>query len=140
MTIKSGVSFYYPPQSPWCGGGRGAFIPAQTSWSYVGHVITIVLDKPPVIWGTVGWSAAAFVLTHRSSPVVRGQGGTVCRSTAASTLTRRPLPAVRGYYSPVDRNVCPDTLLVARRRGSGGTDRGLVWHVGSATPSAIKGR
>ncbi|RZR98942.1 hypothetical protein BHM03_00028396 [Ensete ventricosum] len=58
--------------------------------------------------------------------------GTVRRSVTALALTRRMLSAVRGYCSPIGCRAYPATPLVT-------SCRGLVWHVGSATPPIDRG-
>ncbi|RRT76999.1 hypothetical protein B296_00021080, partial [Ensete ventricosum] len=65
--------------------------------------------------GVRGYCSSVGYCVHPDAPPVasyQGSGGTVRRSAAASALTRRLSPAVGGQ---------------------GGTDRGLVWYIGSAT-------
>ncbi|RZR78179.1 hypothetical protein BHM03_00003449 [Ensete ventricosum] len=52
-----------------------------------------------------------------------------------ATSSLQYLTRVRGYCSSIGYYVCPDTLLVASCRGSGG----LVWHVGSTAPPVSRG-
>ncbi|RRT39880.1 hypothetical protein B296_00056712, partial [Ensete ventricosum] len=72
------------------------------------------------------------IIVSKGSLIDRVVGVGVKRSSfdvSVSSLFIR----VRGYCSSVGCCVCPDTPLVANCQGSGGTGRGLVWHVGSTT-------
>ncbi|RWW01528.1 hypothetical protein GW17_00035423 [Ensete ventricosum] len=88
-------------RTPLCGGGKGIFIPAQTSWSYVGHVVAIALDRSPTSCRQGSCSSVDFC--PDTPPVVsyQGLGDTVHRSATTFALTRRPSSSVNGlgYYS-----------------------------------------
>ncbi|RZS29386.1 hypothetical protein BHM03_00063108 [Ensete ventricosum] len=91
------------------------------SWSYVGHVVAIVLDKSPIAYLQGHCWLVGCCVCRDMPPVAscQGSGGTVRRSAAASVLTHRPSPAVRSQGALVEG--CSGTSALLRRSLSGGT-------------------
>ncbi|RWW83186.1 hypothetical protein BHE74_00008321 [Ensete ventricosum] len=106
-------------RTPWCEGGKGTFIPAQTSWSYVGHVVATALDRSPTSCRQGSCSSVDFCPDTSHVVSYQGLGDTVRRSATVFTLTRRPSSAVKGlgYYSraSLTRRLCC-TIRFQRRQ------------------------
>ncbi|RZS16642.1 hypothetical protein BHM03_00048663 [Ensete ventricosum] len=89
--------FPFPRAPPWLSSGKGTFIPAYVSWSYVGHIVATVSDKSPTTHCQGHCSLSRASLARQLCCTARCQGGQLAsRRTArgylevGSGVRRRP--------------------------------------------------